>query len=94
MASLHFLYLDLEQMAAWKDFLHRIHQVKIGLVENLVSGSGLDTNGVDHSNEIRLTLHAINTILYYVPSLHRDFEENEKRSAQARQQQQRRLQVV
>jgi hypothetical protein len=71
-------YRDLEHLGAWKDFMHTIAQVRLGMQNNLIRSGGMDKEGRDHSDELRAVIHTLDVILGHVPAIHAEFERQEK----------------
>ncbi len=72
-------YRQIEGAPAFKDFLHRINQIKLGMEVTLLSVDGLDKFGNDRNNELRASLHALNTILSYIPAMQLEYDKLENR---------------
>lgn len=72
-------YRDIENKLAFKDFLHRINQIKLGMEATLLTVDGLDKFGNDRNNELRASLHALNTILAYIPAMQQEYDKLEDR---------------
>ncbi len=77
LAYIHAQYADIEGTPAFKDFLYRLTQLREGMQSNLINGGGLDKWGNNHDDEIRAVLHALNTVLSYIPSIKQDFAKSE-----------------
>ena len=66
------MYSEVEQHPAWRDYTHRLVQMRDVLRQQLEQGTQ-DKHGIAHDDEIRCTLHVINTILSYPHELHKAY---------------------
>ncbi len=79
MARWNYLYSEIETHPAWKDYQHRLLQLRRGTTSSILQGT-LDKHGKSHDNELRAVLHALDTLLSYVPAMKRDFEEMQRKA--------------
>jgi hypothetical protein len=76
-------YNDIRENPAWKDFNHRLQQLREGTQHQLLVYGGLDKGANTHDIELRAVLHVLNTLLAYVPTMFAQYEDlMEKRQKQ------------
>ena len=62
------LYSDIEDSAAWRDYQHRINQLRTATVNEIISGTH-DVRGKDRTQDKRAVLFILDTLLSYLPAL-------------------------
>lgn len=72
-------YNEILQHPAFKDFNHRLSQLRQATVESLVTLGGLDNEGKNRDVQLRAALHILNTIIGYVPMMMKMFDEAQSR---------------